>query len=165
MRRMLFGLAMVAALAGCDMSKFQTMKWGQQPETRPAPTQKQGDDLKAEISTLKTENASLNERIQELQAREKSLSAKAERAEFLQQQQAEQLKALAAAPGERDKALEKAENLARQVEFLKARNADLERTVHVLAAPNQKDSTATSAPATTSAPAAPAVVPATQPAK
>lgn len=164
MRYAIFGLAALAAMAGCDMSKMQSFKWGRQAETQPAPTQKQVDDLKAEIGTLKTENAALKAQLQELQQREKALSAKAEKAEFIQQQQAEQIKVLAGAPVERDKAVQEKDALSRQAEILKARNADLERTIHALIAANQAV-TAAQRPATTSAPAgAPRSVPATQPA-
>lgn len=80
----------------------------------------QNRDLRDEIDVLKAEQKAAADRVQELQNRDKTLSAELSKLQFTCSQQAKALDALKNLPDERDQYKQKAEELAQRVEELQA---------------------------------------------
>jgi len=115
-------LALALAAGGCAEFTFPGAPGADKRKEDPKTTElaRKVSELEKANSALRSERSMLVLRVQELEAREKALSAELRRVQFMNRQQEHQIKALADAPAERDRSKQLAESLRAEVELLRA---------------------------------------------
>ncbi len=128
------------------------MQFAAKPTTQQAESSNPLRQLREELDVMKAENKASADRIQELQNRDKTLSAELSKLQFTCAQQAKALDALKSLPEERDQYKKQADELSQRVddlqaELAKVNPAALKRLTKATSAPS-----AASKPTTTSSP-------------